>query len=99
MNEKGQSWPEAMLSLAIIMVIFSSLLPMAMKLTTSVVAKKHAMIAAQTSYQAAIYYRASGQTTGVRTHEDLDYHWTVNEEEICVLYENLRGASNHCVSV
>ncbi|MDV6377894.1 hypothetical protein ORD22_06410 [Sporosarcina sp. GW1-11] len=99
MNEKGQSWPEAMLSLAIIMIIFSSLLPMAMKLTTSVVAKKHMMIAAQTSYQAAIHYRASGQMAGVRTHEELEYQWTVNNEEICVIYEDLRGPGNYCVSV
>lgn len=99
MNERGQSWPEAMLSLVIIMVIFSSLLPMAMKLTTSLVAKKQAVIASQTTYQAAIYYRASGQTTGLRTHEKTVYEWNITNGEICVVYEELRGTMNKCVSL
>ncbi|AXH99019.1 hypothetical protein DV702_04290 [Sporosarcina sp. PTS2304] len=99
MNEKGQSWPEAMLSLLIIMVIFSSLLPLATKLTTTVVAKKQSMVAAQTSYQAAIHYRARNQTSGVRTHEQLEYHWVVKMEEICVTYEGLQGFTSKCVNL
>ncbi|WP_153732941.1 hypothetical protein [Sporosarcina obsidiansis] len=97
MDENGQSWPEAMLSLVIIMVIFSSLLPLATQLTSSVLMKKHAMIAAETSFQAAIHFRSSGQLTGVRTHDGLVYQWSVEAGEICVTYEEMRGISSKCV--
>lgn len=97
MNEKGQSWPEAMLSLVIIIVIFGSLLPLATTLTSSVTGKKQAMIAAETSYQAAIHYKSSGRTVGRRTHEELDYDWTVSNGEICVAYEVLQVANTKCV--
>lgn len=99
MDEKGQSWPEAMLSLVIVMVIFSSLLPMATRLTTSVLMKKNMMIAAETSFQAAIHYRTGGEMAGVRTHEGLDYHWTVLANEICVTYEELRGVHSKCTGL
>lgn len=99
MDEKGQSWPEAMLSLVIIMVIFSSLLPMATRLTTSVLVKKNMMIAAETSFQAAIHYRTGGETAGVRTHDGRDYQWTVIADEICVTYEELRGVRSKCTGL
>ncbi|WP_301109744.1 hypothetical protein [Sporosarcina sp.] len=99
MDEKGQSWPEAMLSLVIIMVIFSSLLPMASRLTTTVLMKKNMMIAAETSFQAAIHYRTGGETAGVRTHDGHDYQWTVMGDEICVTYEELRGVRSKCIGL
>ncbi|WP_143565380.1 hypothetical protein [Sporosarcina sp. P34] len=99
MNEKGQSWPEAMLSLVIIMVIFSSLLPLATSITSSVTAKKQTMIAAQTIYQAAILYKSLGQTTGYRSHEELHYNWTVSNGQICVSYEIQQIENQKCVSL
>ncbi|ARF15857.1 hypothetical protein [Sporosarcina ureae] len=99
MNEKGQSWPEAMLSLVIIMVIFSSLLPLATTVTSSVMAKKQAMVAAQTTYQAAILYKSSGQTTGYRSHEDLHYNWKVSDQQICVAYEIQQIEHNKCMNL
>lgn len=99
MNEKGQSWPEAMLSLVIILVIFGSLLPLATTLTSSVTGKKQAMIAAETSYQAAIHFKSSGRTAGRRTHEELAYDWTVSNGQICVVYEVLQVANNKCVTL
>lgn len=99
MNEKGQSWPEAMLSLVIIMVIFGSLLPLATTLTSSVTGKKQAMIAAQTTYQAAILNKSSGQATGSRTHEDLHYDWTVSADQICVAYEIQQVTNHKCVNL
>ncbi|WP_303968199.1 hypothetical protein [Sporosarcina ureae] len=99
MNEKGQSWPEAMLSLVIVMVIFGSLLPLATTLTSSVAGKKSAMIAAQTTYQAAILFKSSGQATGRRSHEELHYDWTVQDGRICVVYEVQQVANRKCVSI
>ncbi|GKV64598.1 MULTISPECIES: hypothetical protein [unclassified Sporosarcina] len=98
MDEKGHSWPEAMLSLVIIMVIFSSLLPMASHLTLAIQMKKHTMIAAETSFQAAIHYRTGGQEAGVRTHEGRDYRWTVMLNEICVEYDEQHGQQSKCVA-
>ncbi|WP_143560444.1 MULTISPECIES: type II secretion system protein [unclassified Sporosarcina] len=99
MNEKGQSWPEAMLSLLVVMVIFGSLVPLADILTSSATEKKQAMIAAQTTYQAAILYKSSGQTTGHKTHEDLHYNWMVSDRQICVAYEIQQIEKHKCVSL
>ncbi|ARJ37429.1 hypothetical protein CSV71_09850 [Sporosarcina sp. P21c] len=99
MNEKGQSWPEAMLSLLVAMVIFGSLIPMANILTSSATGKKQAMIASQTAYQAAILNKASGQVTGSRFHEDLQYDWIVSDSRICVGYEIQQVANHKCVSL
>ncbi len=99
MNEDGQSWPEAMLSLVIVLVIFGSLLPLATNLTSSVIEKKQAMIAAETSYQAAIHFKSSGRTMGRRTHEELDYDWTVSNDQICVAYEVLQVVKSKCVNL
>lgn len=99
MNEKGQSWPEAMLSLLVVLVIFGSLLPMANILTSSVTEKKQAMIATQTAYQAAILYKSSGQTTGHRSHEDLHYNWTISDRQICVAYDIQQIENQRCVNI
>lgn len=99
MNERGQSWPEAMLSLLVVMVVFGSLLPLGSTLTSSATEKKSAMIAAQTAYQASILFKASGQAAGRRTHEELHYDWTVSSEQICVVYETQQIENQKCVSL
>ncbi|ARD46807.1 hypothetical protein [Sporosarcina sp. P33] len=99
MDEKGQSWPEAMLALLIVMIIYGSLLPMASTMTSSISAKKQAMIAAETSYQAAIHFKTSGRTSGRRTYEEIHYDWSVDPGQICVAYEVLHAAASKCVKL
>lgn len=99
MNEKGQSWPEAMLSLVIILVIFGSLLPLATTLMLSVAEKKQVMIAAETSYQAAIHFNSSGKTAGRRTHESIHYDWTIATGQVCVAYTVQQIEHTKCVNL
>lgn len=99
MNEKGQSWPEAMLSLFIVMIIFGSLLPMSSKLTASLHTKKQSALAVETGYQAAIHYRTSGQLTGSRVHEGLTYDWVVSPDSICVTYRSVRKEEFKCIEL
>lgn len=98
-NERGHSWPEAMLSLLIIMLIFGSLLPLASALHAASVNKKQAASAAETAYQAAIHFKRSSQTAGSRIIEKAEYRWVVAERGICVNYETLRGEQMKCIDI
>ena len=64
MNEGGYSWPEAILTLTIVMVIFGTLLPLASTMTSKLQMKKMQMYAAETALQGAIYFKAYGLTGG-----------------------------------
>lgn len=99
MNEKGQSWPEAMLSLFIVMVIFGSLLPLSTNLTIALDSKKQSAIAAETGYQAAVHYRTSGQLTGSREHDGRTYQWVVSAASVCVTYESAREEESRCIEL
>lgn len=99
MNEKGQSWPEAMLSLFIVMTIFGSLLPMSTKLTAVLDSKKQSAIAAETGYQAAVHYRTHGRLAGSRVHEGRTYDWVVSAASICVTYASVQKEEYKCIEL
>ena len=60
MNEEGYSWPEAILTLTIVIVIFGTLLPFASLVTSKLQMKKAHMYAAETAHRGAIYFSAYG---------------------------------------
>ena len=64
MNEGGYSWPEAILTLTIVMIIFGTLLPLASSMTSKLQMKKAQMYAAETAFQGAIYFKAYGLMEG-----------------------------------
>ncbi|MCM3757010.1 hypothetical protein M3197_05850 [Sporosarcina aquimarina] len=86
MNESGYSWPEAILTLTIMMVIFSALLPLSFRMLSGLENKKHEMRAKETMYQGALLYTSYGISGGVRTEEGTEYEWTVVNNRLCVNY-------------
>ncbi len=86
MNEEGYSWPEAVLTLSVIMVIFYTLLPVATAMTIRLHLSKLETYAAETALQGAIYFHAYGLMEGSRQFEEVDYHWVIEGQAVCVSY-------------
>ena len=97
MDEKGYSWPEAVLTLTIIVVIFSTLLPLATKMTTTLHNKKIAMHAAETAYKGTIAYHAYGVREGEQSIEGIQFNWIVHGHSICVSYSPSTEVVTTCV--
>ena len=97
MGEKGYSWPEAMLTLTILIVIFGTLLPLATNITSLLHNKHHSMRAAETAYQGAITYSAYSIAEGTRSIDGVHYKWIVEENKICVSYIVSDEVNSKCV--
>jgi len=97
MSEGGYSWPEAVLTLTIVIVIFGTLLPFSATVTSKLQIKKAHMYAAETAHQGAIYFKAFGLMEGVRKADGVDYDWTIDGQSVCVSYEIAEKVFNKCV--
>jgi hypothetical protein len=97
MNEGGYSWPEAILTLTIIIVIFGTLLPFASTVETKLQMKKAHMYAAETAHQGAIYFSAYGLVEGIRQVKGVNYKWIIDGKSVCVSYEVVDKEFTKCV--
>lgn len=86
MNESGYSWPESILTLSIMMIIFSTLLPLSFQMLVRLDDKKREMLASETMYQGAVLFTTYGITDGVRTENDTRYVWAEENGRLCVTY-------------
>ncbi|MFJ7933740.1 hypothetical protein [Sporosarcina sp. NPDC096371] len=98
LNEGGYSWPEAILTLVIVMVVFGTLLPFATVITSKLQMKKMQMYATETALQGAIYFQAYGLTEGTRQVDEVAYNWTVEGHSVCVQYRVVDEDIKKCVN-
>lgn len=98
MNDKGYSWPEALLTLTIIMVIFGTLLPFASFITSDLQARKLGMYAAETAYQGAISFQTYGVSEGTRQVDGVAYDWIVDTDAVCVSYGPADKVVRKCIA-
>ncbi|HEX5563662.1 MAG TPA: hypothetical protein VFX34_01775 [Sporosarcina sp.] len=97
-DEKGYSWPESILSLVIITVIFGTLLPFYSHMAERLEMKKLGMHAAESAYHGAILYHAYGMMAGSNRIEKTMYNWSVESEGICVTYHYIERELVKCIS-
>ncbi|MBE1553761.1 hypothetical protein [Sporosarcina limicola] len=98
MNEDGYSWPEAILTLTVVLLIFGTLLPLASTMTLKLQLKKSEMHATEAALQGAILYSAYGLVGGIRHVNGMDYDWTVEGNSICVTYKVVEKVTRRCVN-
>jgi len=96
-NEKGYSWPESILSLVILTVIFGTLLPLYSQMSTRLEMKKMGMYAAESAYHGAILYQAYGMMAGENQIDKTVYQWAVVSEGICVTYHFIEREFEKCI--
>lgn len=86
MNEKGYSWPESILTLVIVTVIFGTLLPFYSHLSERLEMKRLSMHASESAYHGAILYNSYGMMAGAKRIDGTIFNWWVENEGICVAY-------------
>ena len=97
LNEGGYSWPEAILTLMIVMVIFGTLLPFASGITFKLQMKKMQMYASETALQGAINFQAYGLIEGSRLVDGVAYDWAIEGQSVCVVYRIVDEDIRKCV--
>ena len=99
MNESGYSFVETILSIGIFMLLCTSLLPISYTMKTNLSNKKLEVIAAETAYEGLKEYLHSRQQEGLKTIENVDFHWIFEEQEICVTFQNTREIRKKCIQL
>ena len=96
MNESGYSWPEAILTLAIMMLIFSTLLPLSFRMLSGLDDKRLEMRAKETLYQGVLLYTNYGSASGLRVEDGVEYSWTAHQHSVCVQYQSSTSLKKVC---
>ncbi|EFI67280.1 hypothetical protein BFZC1_16914 [Lysinibacillus fusiformis ZC1] len=99
MNESGYSFVETILGVGILMLLCTSLIPITYTMKTNLANKKMELIAAETAYEGLKQYHAIQVTEGSRIIEQVAYHWKVDEQQVCVQFQNLLVSRQKCIQV
>ncbi|MFJ7731533.1 hypothetical protein ACIQXF_06510 [Lysinibacillus sp. NPDC097231] len=99
MNESGYSFVETILSMGILMLLCTLLIPISYTMKTNLYNKKLEVIAAETAYEGLKQYHNLQQTEGSQTIENVDFHWTFNGQGICVRFQNTRELRQKCIQL
>jgi len=97
MNETGYSFVETIVSVVIIMVLCTTIIPLSYKIKTNLYNQKLEVIAAETAYEGLKKYRDLQQVEGVKTIEKVDYHWLFDGQAICVTFQNASELRQKCI--
>lgn len=87
-NERGYSWPETMLTLFIFIIIFGTIMPVAVKMQNQLARKEKEMLASEVLAQSAIRYKAYGETFGSVYRNGAIFQWEYEQYKLCVSYIN-----------
>ncbi len=98
MNEAGYSWPEAILTLAVMMLIFCTLLPAVFTMVSGLEGKKAEMHAKETLYQGALLHTSHGLLSGFREEGGVRFAWKAQDGMVCVSYEQKGKVETLCTS-
>ena len=96
-NESGYSWPESILTLVIITVIFGTLLPLYSHMSMRLELKKLGMHAAGSAYHGAILYKSYGMTDGENRIDETIFNWSADRDGICVTYQYIEQEFVKCI--
>ncbi|MGE7692793.1 hypothetical protein ACQKNC_01575 [Lysinibacillus sp. NPDC094177] len=99
MNESGFSFVETILSLVIVMLLCTTLIPISYTMKTTLYNKKLEVIAAETAYEGLKQFHYLQQTEGTKTIENVDYQWSTNGQGICVSFQNTRELRKKCIQL
>ncbi|MGE7948303.1 hypothetical protein [Lysinibacillus sp. NPDC093688] len=99
MNESGYSFVETILSVVIVMLICTTLIPVSYTMKTTLYNKKLEVIAAETAYEGLKHYRYLQQTEGTKIIENIEFKWFMNGQGICVSFQNTRELRKKCIQL
>ena len=97
MNEKGYSFVETILSVFIFMLLCTTIIPISYTMKTNLYNQKLEVVAAETAYEGLKQYQFLQQVEGVRTIDEVSYHWLFDGQGICVTFQNTRELRQKCI--
>ncbi len=98
-NSEGFSWPETVLSLSIIFIITTTILPFLNYMVVHLEDKKRDYHSSLAMYEAAKMYIVENISTGVMQVDGVMYSYEVSDASICIDYEGMREEQRKCVSI
>ncbi|KOP70476.1 hypothetical protein AMS59_19800 [Lysinibacillus sp. FJAT-14745] len=99
MNESGYSFVETILSVVIVMLLCTTLIPISYTMKTTLYNKKLEVIAAETAYEGLKHFRYLQQTEGTKTIEHVDFQWSIIGQGICVSFQNTQELRKKCIQL
>lgn len=97
LNESGSAFFEAILTLAILLVL-TSFLPLIFHLKSLLHNKQLDLHASEVAYEAILIATTVGVTTGIKQIDQTEYYWQFDGETICVHYSNGFGERRKCIN-
>jgi Tfp pilus assembly protein PilV len=95
-RERGFSFPESLLSLLIVYVIFTSLLPLMDRMAMNLEEEKLAAQAASVASDAVDGHHLTGAIEGSRMIGNVVFDWRMQGGGICVSYKAISGWRSRC---
>ena len=95
-RERGFSFPESLLSLLIVYVIFTSLFPVINRMMMNLEDQKLAVQAASVASDAADGHYFTGAAEGSQTIGNVVFDWRIQGGGICVSYKATSGWQSRC---
>ncbi|MFC7364849.1 MULTISPECIES: type II secretion system protein [Bhargavaea] len=95
-GERGFSFPESLLALLIVYVIFTSLLPLTNRMTIILEEQKLAAQAASVASDALDEHFLTGEVEGSRGIGNVIFDWRMQGGGICVSYKATSGWQSRC---
>lgn len=89
-NSKGFSLPETILSLAVILLVTTTLLPLLSNMTTNLEEKRRKYLSSVVMHEAIKMYVAENVLNGAMQIDKLKFTYSIDEKQICVNYEGMR---------
>ncbi|WP_040228739.1 hypothetical protein [Bhargavaea cecembensis] len=96
-DERGYSWPEAMLSLIVVSVVWLLLIPAADRMTLKMDERRLAAQAASVAADAADAHLAYGESAGHHLIDGTRFDWWMERGGVCVSYRSLSGEESLCI--
>lgn len=97
MNEHGFSLVETILSVAIMMLLCGTLIPVSYTMKTNLYHKKLEVFATETAYEGLKIYHVKQIHEGTKVIEGVVYHWTFDGQQVCVTFENTKEDRQKCI--
>ncbi|MDM5249193.1 MULTISPECIES: hypothetical protein [unclassified Lysinibacillus] len=97
MNESGYSFVETILSVVIVMLLCTTLIPISYTMKTTLYNKKLEVIAAETAYEGLKQYYYLQQAEGSKIIENVEFTWAFDGQGVCVSFQNTRELRKKCI--
>ncbi|TQR19557.1 type II secretion system protein [Psychrobacillus vulpis] len=98
-NSYGFSWPESIVSLTVIFLIATTLLPLLSNMTIQLEEKKRKYHSSIVIHEAIKMYLIDNTQRGTMQIEKLEYSFAIDSEQICVHYEGMREEKSNCLTI